>query len=363
MCARSQKFRSLFSCRELCTCTHEPQRSVTDGRRCVRPHRHPLRRARPRLRMRLQPRAVGSQRLARRRAAHAAGRHRTRGDQHLRLVVDQPRSGGLGFQRTRRDHRAAARGGDPHQSRHRHRVSCSLAHRPPPRDPPGRRRRHGLPPGRSSGLLPEFPALPGLRRRGRHPRRRALREPPRRVALACVERTGLPQRALLLRHERRGVPRLAARPLRRHRSAQPRLGHDVLEPALLRLRRRARAGAGPVAAQPRPDPRLPAVQLRRAARALPRRGRDPARAQRGAGHDQLHGHRAHPQPRLLDVGGRDGSDRQRPLSRPPPRRCTRRTLVRRRPHPRPRAGRAVAADGDLDRRRELAALQPRQGPG
>ena len=84
--------------------------------------------------------------------------------------------------------------------------------------------------------------------------------------MARQQRVRLPRRAVLLRRQRRGLPRLAAAPLRRPRRAQRRLGDRLLEPALRRL------GGGPAApgvadlAQPHAAARLVALQLRRAAR-------------------------------------------------------------------------------------------------
>ena len=63
-----------------------------------------------------------------------------------------------------------------------------------------------------------------------------------------------------------GVPRLAARALRRPRRAQRRLGHRVLEPALQRLRRGAAAAHRADLRQPHAAAGLPPVLLRRAAR-------------------------------------------------------------------------------------------------
>ncbi len=83
----------------------------------------------------------------------------------------------------------------------------------------------------------------------------------------------LPQRALLLRRQRRGVPRLAARALRRPGPAQRRLGHRVLEPALRRLGRDQPAAHRADLRQPHAAAGLPAVLLRRAARPAARRAR------------------------------------------------------------------------------------------
>ena len=121
--------------------------------------------------------------------------------------------------------------------------------------------------------------------------RRAVRRPPGGGDVARAQRVRLPQLELLLRRLGDGVPQLAAAPLRRARDAERRLGHGVLEPALLRLGRGHPAAAAGLQhlRQPHPAARLRPVQLRRTARLLPRRGRDHPGRREPAGDHQLHG--------------------------------------------------------------------------
>ena len=88
---------------------------------------------------------------------------------------------------------------------------------------------------------------------------RALPRPPGAGAVARVQRARLPQRPLLLRRQRGGVPHVAAPPVRRRRgAAQRRVGHGVLVPALRRLRARCcRHAWRPTSRQPDPAARLP----------------------------------------------------------------------------------------------------------
>ncbi len=340
--------------------------------RTRRDHHHPAdrrhRRARARLdrpgvRVRLQPRAVGPRGLGRGRPAHARGRREPRRDQRLRLVARRAAPGRVRLRRPRPRHRPAARRRDRRRPRHRDGLDPAVAHHRPPRGPAGRGRRHDPLARRTPGVLPELPGLPRARPRPRPRHRRALRRPPRGPALARLERARLPQRALLLRRLRRGLPRLAPEPVRHRRGAERRLGHVLLEPALLRV------GPGPAAAgdavlhEPRPDARLRPVLVRRTARAPPRRGRGPARPERQARHDELHGRGAHHGARLLVVGRGHGRHRERPLPRPPTAPTARRARVRRGHHPRARRRSALAAHGALDGRRELAAVQRREGAG
>ena len=92
--------------------------------------------------------------------------------------------------------------------------------------------------------------------------------PPRRGACGtCTTSTARHSAQCYCDGSARGVPRLAARPLRRPRRAQRRLGHHVLGPALRRLGRdRRRRGARRTVGQPGPAARLRALLLRRAPR-------------------------------------------------------------------------------------------------
>ena len=68
------------------------------------------------------------------------------------------------------------------------------------------RRRCAAVAGRSTGLVPQLTGLPRALAASRPGPRAALRRPPRARALACQQRAGRAQRALLLRRERRRVP-------------------------------------------------------------------------------------------------------------------------------------------------------------
>lgn len=131
------------------------------------------------------------------------------------------------------------------------------------------------------------------------------------VVMWRPQRVRLPQRGVLLRHERGGVPRLAARPLRQPERAQPRLGHHLLEPVVLRL--------GPDPAAPRhrrgPEPDAPAglapLLQRRPAVAVRGGARGPAGGGPGGreghpGHHQLHGDVQLRRPGLLALGPEAG---------------------------------------------------------
>ena len=100
-----------------------------------------------------------------------------------------------------------------------------------------------------------------------------------------------------------GLPRLAARALRRPRRAQRRLGHGVLEPALHRLGPGAAAAPDPDVRQPDPAARLHAVPVGRAAGLLPRGAGGAGRPlPRRPGDDELHDDDHVPPSRLPPVG-------------------------------------------------------------
>lgn len=267
-----------------------------------------------------------------------SGRRRPGRDQHLRVVTPRAARGRIRLPDARRRRRASVRRRNPDQPRHRHRLTAGLAGARPPSDPSHRRRWDAALPRGSSGVVRELPRIPGCRAAPCAGRGRALRGPPRARAVARLERAGMPQRALLLRRQRRRVPCVAASAVWQYRCAQRCVGHGVLESDVSRMggdRASARRSLGP---QSRPDPRFPPVQLRRAARLLSQRGGGHPRRQRRAGHDELHADRPHRRPRLLVVGERDGRDRQRSLPRPPSCSPYDRARVRRRPHPRGERG-------------------------
>ena len=70
----------------------------------------------------------------------------------------------------------------------------------------------------------------------------AVRRPSGGRHVARLERAGQSQWQLLLRGQSAALPVLAASPVRRCRDAEPAVGHGVLEPALLVLRRDRRSG-------------------------------------------------------------------------------------------------------------------------
>ena len=207
-----------------------------------------------------------------------------------------------------------------------------------------------------------YPSTPlGARRAAGPP----LPRPPGAGDVARLQRVRLPQPAVLLRRLRRGVPRVAERPLRRPRRASTRRGAP-----------RSGASATPRGSEvcrrgaPRPSP------TRRRRWTSARFGSDTLLAQYVAERDVLHAlspgvpvttnFMTIDHFRLLDYArwAPRGRRRQhRPLrrrrARPDPR--ARELAFSGRPHPRARRRRAVAADGALHQRRQLAAGQPGQG--
>ncbi len=323
----------------MCTCTHvlrPGDRLVTaraKGAHALAGGTHPRdalhHPARDRLRLRLQPGAVGTRRLARRCRTHARSRGRPGRDQHLRVVAGRTPSRRVRLGSSRCGDRAAALPRHPRQPRHRHVLPTALADRAAPRDPPHDGGRHDPLPRRPPGMVPQLARVPRARPGPGREGGRTVRQPPRGGALARVQRARLPQRAVLLRRVGRGLPALAAAQVRLDRGAQRGLGYQLLEPALQRLGRDPAAPADALARQPDPGDRLPPVQLRTAAGPLPPGGRHHPSVLRGADHDELHGHGAHPEPGLLVVGPRGGRRGERPLPRPPPRRPRHRALLRR----------------------------------
>ena len=142
--------------------------------------------------------------------------------------------------------------------------------------------------------------------------RRALRAPPRRRHVARAQRVRGSGRRQLRRGIRRELPRLARAAVRLARRAEPRVGHDVLGPGLRRVGRDRRPAPVGERVEPGAPARLPAVQLRRAARVLRARARRDPAARVAADHDELHGDEL-PVGRLLEVGARGRRRVERPL--------------------------------------------------
>ena len=94
-------------------------------------------------------------------------------------------------------------GGHRGRPRHRDRVAAAVARPAPPGDASGRAGRHHPVAGRPAGVLPELAGLPGARAAAVPGHGRAVRRPRRPGPVARLQRAGLPQRALLLRRERR----------------------------------------------------------------------------------------------------------------------------------------------------------------
>ena len=318
-------------------------------------------------RLRLQPRAVGAARSGARtsRLMREAGVDLV-AHQHLRLVAASSRATGeYDFARPRRDHRAAARRRHPRQPRHRHRVAAAVAdHRRTPRSCP---MAETAPPGTPAVARPGARARRSSASYALAPRRAgrpSLRRAPGRRALARLERARLPQRALLLR--RRAPRRSAAGCARRYgddRRAQRGVGHRVLEPDATatgtRSSRRGRRSRRATPAQMLDFHRFSSDELLdyyRAEAEVIRAHSDRAH------HHELHGHRAHPRTSTTGPGRprwtSSPTTTTSTTASPTP---TAELVLRRRPHPRPRRGRPVDAHGAVDRRRQLAAAQPRQG--
>ena len=287
--------------------------------------------------------------------------------QHLRLVARRAAAGRVRLRRASTPSSSCCTARHRRQPRHGHRLAAAVAHHPAPRGPAGGRRRHHPLARRPPGLLPELAGLPRARPRPRRAGRRALRRPPRRRALARVERARLPQRALLLRRLAPTAFRGWLRgPLRHDRRTQRRRGaprsgasatatwDEILPPprdALVHATRRRRStstGSAPTSCSATTAPRP----------------QSSASYSDDARHDELHGHRAHHATSTTGRGRRDmdviANDHY---------------LDHRLADP--HAELAFAADTtrglaggapwllmeQLDRRRQLAAAQHRQGAG
>ena len=116
------------------------------------------------------------------------------------------RAGPLGVRLAGRADGRAARRRDPRRPRHGDRLSPALARPPAPGDAAGDPGRRDPVAGRPTGLLPQLAGLPRARPAAVPHDGRAVRRPPGAGTVARVQRDRLPQRALLLRRQRRSVP-------------------------------------------------------------------------------------------------------------------------------------------------------------
>ena len=214
----------------------------------------------------------------------------------------------------RRRPRPAARRRHRRRPGHRHRLPAPVAVAPLPRDAPPAGRRDRAVAGRAAGVVPQLAGLPGAGPRAGHGPGGAVPRPPGAGDVARLQRARRPQQPLLLRRVGGGLPRLAARALRRPRRPERGVGHRVLEPAVRRVGARAAAAHRTHVPQPDPAAGLRPVQLGRAARLLRRRARPAAPAQPGhPGHHQLHGHAARARHGLPALGSRAGRRLAGPL--------------------------------------------------
>ena len=193
---------------------------------------------RARLRRRLQPRAVARGGLGGGRRADARGRRQPGQRRHLLLGPARAGRGRVRLRLAGPAARPAARRRHRRRPRHPHRRAAAVVlPRPTPRPCPVTRRtacagpagaRHGLPqltglPRAAAGITEQLAG-----RYGDHPA----------VALWHVHNEyGAPVSDCYCDDSRRGLPPLAARPLRHPGRAQRRLGHRLLGPALRRLGR------------------------------------------------------------------------------------------------------------------------------
>ena len=250
-------------------------------------------------------------------------------------------------------------------------LGTGTASPPPVADHAGTRRscrsRPTARPGTPAAARPGAPARrsSGARARPGRAGRPALRRAPGRRALARLQRARLPQRALLRRRQRRGVPRLAHVAATAPSSAlneawgtsfwsQRYADWDEIAPAPAALSLRNPA-------QLLDFHRFSSDELLDYYRAEAEVLR---RTQHGAGHHELHGHRAHPQPRLLDLGA------GRWTSSPTTTTSTTASATRPRSCPSPPTSPAASPAArpwmlmEQPRRRgQLAAAQPAKAPG
>ena len=113
--------------------------------------------ARARLRGRLQPRAVAPRGPGRGPHPHARGRGRPGHARRLLLGLAAARARHVGLRLARRADGRAARRRDPRRPRHRHRVAAALADAPAPGDAAGHPRRPTLSPGGRQAFCPSSP--------------------------------------------------------------------------------------------------------------------------------------------------------------------------------------------------------------
>ncbi len=237
----------------------------------------------------------------------------------------------------RRRRRPAARRRDQRRPGHRDRVTAAVAVPPPPRDAAGDRRT-GAPlwPGGRQAFCPSSPVYREHAARAVPADGRAVRPPPGARAVARRQRARLPQRPLLLRRERRGVPRLARAAVRRRRPPQRGLGHGVLvASATATSTRCCRRGSAPTFANPTQQLDFRRFCSDELLDELRRRARRAARAvARRAGHHELHGHAPRSARWTTGAGRRevDVVSNDHYLRPPTPR--ARRARVQRRPDPR-----------------------------
>ena len=214
-----------------------------------------------------------------RRAAHGGDGAHARAHRRVRLEPHRTRAGPLRVGLARPRHRNAPPPRPRRDPRHADRDAtqmaggCDAGH--------GRRRRPrpATPFRFASALL----LLARRLSRGVEAHHRssgcALRPEPCGRRLADRQRIRLPRHGgQPLRRGGAGVPRLARGALRRHRRAQRRMGHGVLERRVPFVRRDRPALAHRHGAEPRTLARLPALLLRSGAVLQPRAGRHPARA-------------------------------------------------------------------------------------
>ena len=230
-----------------------------------------------------------------------------------------------------------------------------------PVDKDGRRLSYGS----RQTFCPSQPRLP----RGGPADRRALGERyadhPAVVMWHVHNEYGCHNARVLLRHERGGLPGLAARDVRRRPGgAQPRLGHHVLEPVVLRLGRDPAAPRRPARSRTPPTSWTGAAS---AATSCCRCARRSARCCGGGprhpGHHQLHGDAQLRRRSTTGAGRRSWTSSPTTTTSCPTDPESEIDIALSGDLVRSLAGGPVAADGALHRRGQLAAGQPGQAAG
>ena len=258
---------------------------------------------------------MGRVRVVGRRATDARGGRQLRQRRHFRVVAAGTRRRRFRLRLARPRARLAARARDQRRPGHRDHRNSRVAFACAPRGPARGSRRSRPMAGRTPELVREFAHLSREVAATRGDDGEALREPSGLGHVARQQRVRLPQRALLLRCVRRRVPRVVDRAVRRHRNTQRGLGHVVLEPALLQLRRDSAAAHCSRLAKPVAGARLQPVQLGHHAR--PAEGGDG----RAPSRDSRHPHNDEPDgcgvqlARQLEVRKRTRRGVDRPLPR------------------------------------------------